>query len=141
MIPEDMLPESLLPHAAPMVLLDSLDRVDDESASCTLRIGSELPFVVGGSVPSLLAVELVAQTVGVHVGHASRTRGEPIRVGYLIGVREADFLTDAFVVGEELRIDVRRVLGDQDLATYDGTVSTQGVVRARASVNVYREPT
>lgn len=132
------LPRDLLPHREPMVLLDTVDRIDDSVARCSVTVRSDMPFVAFASVPSVLAVELIAQTVGIHVGHACTLAGEPIRVGYLIGVRTAEMLVDSFEVGDELTIEVRHLVGDHSLATYSGSVTRGGSVVATASVNVYR---
>lgn len=134
-----MTPIDYLPHRGPMVLLDTVERVDLESAVCTATVRADHPFAVGGRVPLIVGIEWIAQTVAVHVGHAAVAEGMPIRIGYLLGTREMDLARDYVEVGETLRIEVRRLLGDRTLATYAGTIDAGESRVVVASVNVYQE--
>jgi predicted hotdog family 3-hydroxylacyl-ACP dehydratase len=130
----------LVPHAPPMVLLDSLDSVDAESAVCLARVRAGGPFVVARAMPAMVGIELVAQAVAAHVGFACVSRGEPVRAGYLIGVREARMHVPSFFVDDELRVEVRRTFGSESLASYAGPVSRAGHVAAEVTVSVLQEP-
>jgi len=133
------LPVELLPHEPPIVLLDSLEAIDETSATCRLRMRADLPFVTNGAVPSMFGIEVIAQAVGVHAGYRARTNGEPIRVGYLISVRDASFEVAELRVGDELEINVVNTAGETALATYTGTIARDGQVVIKASIGVYRE--
>lgn len=62
-------PADYLPHDAPMMLLERVERVTDSSAVCSVTVdghGVLAPFLnVDGDLPGWFALELMAQTVGV----------------------------------------------------------------------------
>ena len=61
-------PADYLPHDAPMMLLERVERVTDSSAVCSVTVdghGVLAPFLnVDGDLPGWFALELMAQTVG-----------------------------------------------------------------------------
>ena len=77
----------LLPHSGPMVLLDRVVVADDESMCAEVRIRSDSFFCADGGVGAWVGLEYMAQTIGAYAGYTAWLRGEPIKIGYLLGTR------------------------------------------------------
>ncbi len=129
--------EDLLPHSAPMILVDELSSFDGEKAIGRVAIRADSPLVEGGRAPALVAIEYMAQSIGLLTGIISHERGERVQVGYLLGTRELALSIDHFDVGDELSVEVERLFGEDELGAFQCTVLRAGEVVARATLNVY----
>src|SRR4051812_987193 len=91
---------ALLPHRPPMLLLDEVCAVAQAGLTCRAVVRATSLFVREGQAHVVLALEYMAQTVAAFVGLRALARGEPIRVGYLVGSREVVFEVDHLAVGD-----------------------------------------
>lgn len=133
--------EELVPHAAPMVLVDRLLQWHEEGAVCALTIREGAPFVRDGRVATLVALEYMAQTIAVFAGYRARGAGEPVLLGFLIGCRTMTCLQPWLPVGSALRVSVERVWGDDQLGNFECAVQLEdGTPVANATLNVARPP-
>lgn len=133
-------PSQLLPHTPPMILVDEVVERDGPHVACRLVLRPDSPFVEDGKVPALLALEYMAQAVGVFVGLRDLDRGQPIRIGFLLGTRELSLAIDHFEVGDELVASADHLFGEDMLGSFRCTVARQGQVVASAVVNAFRSP-
>ncbi|MGH8854711.1 MAG: 3-hydroxylacyl-ACP dehydratase, partial [Telluria sp.] len=88
-----------------------------------------------------VGVEYMAQAVAAHAGHTALQRGEPVRVGFLLGARRYACSVPAFAVGSLLRIHVRRALqGENGLGAFDCRIEDgrDGVELASATITVFQ---
>lgn len=130
--------EDLLPHRSPMILLHGVEDVGEETIVCSVKLHDGSPFVENGSVAALVAVEYMAQCVAAHAGFEAFRRGEPVRIGYLIGVRRMDLTVDEFVVPEELIVRAKRIWGGESLGQFECSVDARGRRAASALLNVFQ---
>jgi predicted hotdog family 3-hydroxylacyl-ACP dehydratase len=129
----------LLPHSGPMVLLDRVVAVDDESACAEVRIRSDGLFCADGGVGAWVGLEYMAQTIGAYAGYAARLRGEPIKVGYLLGTRRYECARPVFSVGTLLRIHIKRVLQSENgLASFECHIDDETGQIASANLSVFQ---
>lgn len=141
MTPETYPTRDLLPHAPPMVLIDSLIGYDDTGCRAQVTITPESRFFVDGhGVPSYVGLEYMAQTCGLHVGRRARENGQKVRIGYLLGTRDFHVDTGWFANGAILQIDVVQILEDDPMAVFDCRISCGGQQVATARLNVYQPP-
>lgn len=133
---------TLLPHAGPMVLLDRVVSVDDENLCAEVTIKSGALFCDDIGVGAWVGIEYMAQAIGAYAGYRARQRGEPIRLGFILGTRHYDSNRSIFAAGSVLRIAVKRVLeGENGLASFDCEIfDTQLGPVAKAMVNVFQPP-
>lgn len=119
--------EHYLPHEAPMVLLDRVLHVTEETAQCSVVVSENsvlAPFLnARGALPAWYAIELIAQTVGVWSGWHGAQSGEPPQVGMLLGARAVKCSLPEFASGSELMISVSMVLRDAKIASFEGVIS------------------
>jgi predicted hotdog family 3-hydroxylacyl-ACP dehydratase len=135
----------LLPHAAPMILIDEVLERGEASlkAGVTVRPDS-IFFEAGRGIPAHVAIEWMAQTCGAFVGAEALEQGLPIRLGMLLGTRE--FRCDApwFTDGERLTVSVTLIFRDEEMGAFDCAVAraaTQGAdgeILAKATLTVYQ---
>jgi predicted hotdog family 3-hydroxylacyl-ACP dehydratase len=130
--------EELVPHRAPMLLLDRVEDDGDRTTTCGLTIREDSSFVENGAVPSYLALEYMAQAVAAHAGLRDVRKGQPVSIGYLIGARNVEFLVDEFRVGDQLRIIVSHVWCDGELGQFEVRIESGNRRVAGAQLNVYQ---
>ena len=111
---------AVLPHRGAMMLLSEVLEHSDEHTACAVDIGADTPFAdADGTVPALVAVEYMAQCVAAHAGLRAWAKGEPARIGFLIGSRRLDFKTLVdFRVGQRLVVRVTRTWGEEEFAMF-----------------------
>jgi len=130
--------EELLPHKAPMVLLDRILSWDGATARCGLRVREGAPFVVDGKARAAVALEYMAQCVGVCTALRSLERGEPLRMGYLVGARTMTLAVDRFDVGDELVVAATEEADGDELGLFACETERGGSVVVSATLSVYR---
>jgi len=131
--------ETLLPHAAPMLLLDEAIACDADSARAAAIPTRDHLFATADGVPVHVGIELMAQTCGVWAGALAQREGGPVRLGYLLGTRRFTARTDWFRFGERLEISARLVFRDQGMGVFDCRIDdAAGEVLAEAQLSVYQ---
>jgi predicted hotdog family 3-hydroxylacyl-ACP dehydratase len=72
---------------------------------CSVDCGeSDLFREADGSIPAWLAIEYMAQCIGVHEGLEKHARSEGPNVGFFVGSRRVVLHADRFAPGERLRV-------------------------------------
>ena len=135
-----------LPHAAPMVLLETVIEVTTETARCSVNVSKDsvlAPFLnAQGALPAWYALELIAQTIGVWSGWHGAHSGESPQLGMLLGGRGLKCTVSEFAAGSELVIDVSMVLRDEKIASFEGVISIKGeqdnLQVAKGRLNTYQ---
>ena len=101
-------PAQLLPHTGKMVLLDSVLECIDNRVVALATIQKDcilLPQDTATHLPSYLAIEIMAQTVGAWAGAVALSQGEKVRIGFLLGTRRFEMPVAEIHVGTELRCE------------------------------------
>ncbi|MBI5487849.1 MAG: hypothetical protein HY905_10995 [Deltaproteobacteria bacterium] len=121
-----------------MKLVRALAAVDDDAAETEARVEESWPTFSGGSVDAIVLVELIAQSVGVHMGwerrHVERMGGR----GLLVGVRRASFSVARVPSGVVLRTRVRRVRSVETFVVFSGAVSDGRQTLCEAEIQAFR---
>lgn len=122
-----------------MVLIDRLVAADEESVTVEVLIRPDSLFCRADGVGAWVGIEYMAQAIGAYAGYKARLRGEPVRLGYLLGTRRYDAYCPCFAVGTLLRIHAKRVLQSENgLGSFDCRIDGNGVLLASASITVYQ---
>lgn len=129
---------SLVPHAGPMVLLDRVLSVDADSLCAEVTIRRDSLFCGPDGVGAWVGIEYMAQAIAAHAGHAARLRGEPVKVGFLVGSRRYECTRPAFPIGSVLRVEIRCLLfADNGLGSFECRIDDEDGVAATAIVSVF----
>jgi 3-oxoacyl-[acyl-carrier-protein] synthase I len=134
----------VLPHQGRMVLLSHVLEHSRTHTACAVEIGPDAPFLEpGGSVPAWIGIEYMAQCVAAHAGLRSRARGEPAKIGFLIGSRRVEFLTDGFRVGQTLVAEATHTWGESESAAFACRLldRASGALLVEGSLSVFLPPT
>lgn len=133
--------ESLVPHAGSMSLLSRVIEGDEESIVVEADIGPDHPFSYDGEVGGWVGIEYMAQAVGAWAGWRASLRGEPPKIGFLLGSRRYECRRARFMQGETLRIEVAQVLwGETGLAQFDCRILVGGEEVVKAALTLFQPP-
>ncbi|MBN2718668.1 MAG: hypothetical protein JXX14_22675 [Deltaproteobacteria bacterium] len=97
----------LLAHQPPIRMIDRGMAVLGNGVICESQIRTDHMFLTPAGVPAYVAVEYMAQAIGVFDGWHRYLHGQSPRIGYLVGTRELKLNCDSFVVGQVLDIEAR----------------------------------
>jgi predicted hotdog family 3-hydroxylacyl-ACP dehydratase len=132
-------PADLLPHAAPMVLLDEVLAWGDETVRASVRVAPDQPFFIPGQgIPAHVGIEWMAQACGLYAGMEALTCGEPVRLGFLLGSRHYHAIRSWFAEGEVLVVSARMIYREDGLAAFDCVIETAEEQLASARLTVYQ---
>lgn len=100
----DLTLEDLLPHRGGMMFVSEVLEVDCRHALTLCRVDPHWPMAGEKGVPSLMLVELAAQTAGVCNGlDRILTKGrDSDSSGWLVGIKKAEFFIDYLPIGGEI---------------------------------------
>ena len=76
----------LIPHRAPMVLIDSVTEYGPSRISARREVRPGNPFVEEGELSDAALLEVIAQTIAAGDALFARSRGGRVRRGYLTGL-------------------------------------------------------
>ena len=131
----------LIPHAGDMILIDQVLAFDEEQIQTCLTVRAGGLFnEADGSLPAWVGVELMAQSVAAFAGCQARSKGDAVKLGFLLGSRKFECNVAHFPAGSELNIHaVRSLQDDSGMGVFECTL-TGPDVNAFARLNVYCPP-
>ncbi|AWH88879.1 ApeP family dehydratase [Limnobaculum parvum] len=131
-----------LPHESPMVFLEKVCAVDNDSAICEVKISTEgilAPFLnERKALPAWFAIEIMAQAIGVWRGWHGIKKSETPRLGMLLGARGLKSTLHEYPYNSILRVSVALQLQDDKLASFDCHLEIDGEQIIQARLNVYQ---
>lgn len=133
--------EAVLPHAAPMILLDKLLSFEDESGVCSHEIteASLLYSNILQGVPSYVGIEYMAQTIAAYANANEIKQGKAVEIGFLVSSRKYKCDRSVFTKGMNLIVKVERLYRDESgLSAFDCSISENNNEIAAARINVFQ---
>jgi predicted hotdog family 3-hydroxylacyl-ACP dehydratase len=132
---------SLIPHAGPMVLLDRVISVDEDSLCAEVSIRSNTLFCGPDGVGAWVGIEYMAQAIAAWAGYTAQLRGEPVKLGFLLGTRRYESSRPIFVLGSVLRVHVQRLFQNENgLGSFECFIDNEEGRVASATVTVFQPP-
>lgn len=128
----------LVPHRAPMLLLDRVVAADETGVTCAVDLRVDSVFARDGAVPAVVFLEYMAQAVAAFAGLRRRARGEAVSPGLLLGSREAVFHAREARAGDRLLVRAVVTWDDPVMGSYACEVRRDDELLARATLNVYQ---
>ena len=133
---------SLIPHRPPMVMLDRVLGVTDESLRAEVTITAQSVFFDENeqAVGAWLGIEFMAQTIAAFEGFQANTRGEAVKVGFLLGTRRYETHCAGFGIGSVLQVEAHRILEHENgLAAFECRITdVNQQLLASATVTVFK---
>ena len=139
--------KQVLPHQAPMILIDTLARYDVDSCCCTVTITPQSPFynTLKKGVPSYIGSEYMAQAIAAFAGAHALDDNEAVQIGFLLGSRKYKTMRSYFQLAEKLNITIKELYReDSGLRVFECEILTvENMVIAQANINVFqpKDPT
>jgi predicted hotdog family 3-hydroxylacyl-ACP dehydratase len=131
--------EHLVRHRGPMLLIERLVEASEHHAVGEVLVSESSSFYRSGrGVPAYVGLEYMAQTVAAFDGARRIETGEPPAIGFLLGTRRYKAERNYFEAGELLSIRVEMVFNENGMASFDCSISVEGVPCVVAALNVYR---
>ncbi|MFP1726840.1 hotdog family protein [Lonsdalea quercina] len=135
--------ERYLPHQTPMVMVEEVVAIHDDSAHCRVSVsdnGVLAPFLdTEGNLPAWFGIEIIAQTVGVWSGwHQRQVQDVKPQPGMLLGGRGYRCQQEYFPAGSLLDIHVRLLMRDEKIGSFEGDISIAGASFASGRLNTYQ---
>jgi predicted hotdog family 3-hydroxylacyl-ACP dehydratase len=132
---------SLIPHAGPMVLLDRVISVDEDGLCAEVSIRSNTLFCGADGVGAWVGIEYMAQAIAAWAGYTAQLRGEPVKLGFLLGTRRYESSRPIFVLGSVLRVHVQRLFQNENgLGSFECFIDNEEGRVASATVTVFQPP-
>lgn len=128
--------ENLVPHGVPMRVLEEMVDWEPGRAVCRMQLRPHAPFVRKNQLATVVALEYLAQAVAACLGYEAYLAGGRIRVGMIVGVRRMEIFEPHIQVGAEIRTEVERVRGDEDVSTFRGQAYADDLVVCGAQMTV-----
>jgi predicted hotdog family 3-hydroxylacyl-ACP dehydratase len=122
-----------------MILLDDILDWQDDTVWCRVCLRQDSMFVRRGSVGAVVAMEYMAQAVGVCTALRALDRQEPLQRGYLVGMRELHLARESLTVGQVLEVKATLTYDGDSLGVFTGEVSCEGETVAQGTLSVYRQ--
>ena len=129
--------EAFMPHRAPLRLVQSLLRVEDDygEAQAILNPG-DVGVGLDGRVEATVLLEMVAQAYAAAQGYRDRESGKPADLGYLVGV--SDFQVEHRPrAGQPLLIRIKSSCPFGSFYMAEGQVLCEDQVVARGTLKVW----
>ncbi len=118
-----MAAELLIPHRAPMRLVDTLVSAKDGCAVVeSVLPRSAMMADAEGKIDEVAFMELIAQSYAAFKGYTDRMDGKPPCDGFLVGVRNLEVTGTAYA-GDRLLTSVRTVASLGGFAVVEGAVT------------------
>lgn len=133
--------DTVLPHRAPMILIDGIETFDEQEIRTHLTIRPSCPFFVEGKgIAAHVAMEWMAQSCAAFVGVEAVQAQQPVKIGFLLGTRNFSAAMDWFSEGEALGITARPVYREAGMGQFDCAVYRRdgGAELAKAQLTVYQ---
>lgn len=134
----------LLPQSGSMILIDAVKLIDNHSITTRLSVRDDGLFSLPDqTVPAWVGIEYMAQTIAAFSGYHCLLRGEPIRLGLLLGTRHFECRHSNYPCKTELCVHATRIIESaNDMCVFDSTIeianaeSIDPVFSASAKINL-----
>lgn len=127
--------EPLIPQRLRMRLIDSVKRPTQKSLQAETTVTEAWPLNKDGNVSSLICVELVAQAICA-LSTWRRGEGARPRIGFLVGVKEAEFSYSSIPVATRLFIQIDELYNVGAYAVFQGKVNSELAIFCKTVIQV-----
>ena len=128
----------LVPQRPPMLLLGAVIARTEDTLTCTATVAADWLLVDADGLPAAALLEVMAQAVAALHGLQGRARGEPVRVGLLLGARDLALHVPRVRVGAHLVVRATQVFGMDAIAEFVCRVEADGACLAEGTLHVVR---
>lgn len=124
-----------IPQRAPIVMVDTLWDITDNSSCSGLTVNDDNIFCVGSVLQDSGIIEHIAQSAALRIGYVYKSRGESVPLGFIGSINRL-MIEELPKVGDELRTDIvveQEVFG---ITLLSATVTVGGKIIAEGQMKV-----
>lgn len=134
--------DEVLPHSAPMILIDSIDEYSELECTCSLTIKTTSMFYSAHDlgIPSYIGAEYMAQAIAAFAGANALDKNSTVNIGFLLGSRKYETTQSHFKLHDRIKIKIEQIFAeDSGLYVFDCKIidSSENVL-ALANINVFQ---
>ncbi|MCI0468827.1 MAG: SPASM domain-containing protein, partial [Nitrospirae bacterium] len=131
--------EDVIPQKQPMRIIDTLDRLAERSASCSVLIKKDMPFINDDlSVDNVAYLEMIAQSIAALNGFRNMNESGSSPEGYLLGAKNLEIFGRAGK-GDRLSIMVFKYARYGGFGIVRGVVSKNNELIAKGEIKVWHK--
>lgn len=138
MITSPFSPADLVPHRAPMILIDRVIEAQDDFVHVQVLIQEGIPFYENGKVPSYVGIEYMAQAIAVWNGALAKKQGNNPKIGFLVGSRSLTLQIPYFINKSLLDVYGKLIFNSDNMASFDCWISCDENRLCEGRLNVYQ---
>ncbi len=130
-----------LPHKSPMVFLEDVFDVQENSCLCGVNIndrGILKPFYEDSTLDTLFGIEMMAQCVGVWAGYYQNIDKSQIKLGMLIGINNIAINKSYFENEIYHKVFAKLVMIENSFACFDCLIEAKDEVLMKATINSFQ---
>lgn len=126
----------LVPHKAPMLLLESIADWDLTGVDAVVNPRDSALFAdANGEIPAWVGIEYMAQAISALAGIEAKTRGESVCIGFLLGTRKYRAEVASYKPEQKLLVKVRELLRDENnLVLFNCEIYAENKLLASAEI-------
>jgi len=121
---------SLIPHRGRMLLLDEVKwyNLEEKSVEAEYHITEDCLFYDSAAegVPAWVGFEFIAQAISALTGIGYREKGEPPKLGFILGVSQAQIRYPFFKTGSIIAIKAKEIECMDSLYIFKGEIFFEG---------------
>ncbi|WP_076415246.1 hotdog family protein [Shewanella sp. UCD-KL12] len=133
--------DEVVPHRSPMILIDQLLKHETDTLVTQVNVSEQSPYFDNNinGVPNYVCIEYMAQSIAALAGVEALSRGDEIRVGFLLGSRKLKMHIPYYKLGNSYQTRVSRLYQEETgLAVFDCQIFHGNSLVAEANVNVFQ---
>lgn len=125
----------IIPQRPPFVFVDDVVTVNGLSAILSYRVSPSCPLLSNGYLSIAGVLEHVAQSCAARIGYLQIQTNQPIRIGYIGGVKSIEVLRNP-QVGELLITEVELIEEVFDISLLSCTTRVEDEVIAQTTIKL-----
>ena len=125
----------IIPQRPPFVFVDDVVTVNGLSAILSYRVSPSCPLLSNGYLSIAGVLEHVAQSCAARIGYLQSQTNQPIRIGYIGGVKSIEVLRNP-KVGELLTSEVNLIEEVFDISLLSCTTRVEDEVIAQTTIKL-----
>jgi len=131
--------ELLLPHDAPMILIDKIIDVSKLTIHCQVEINAGGMFFDKqiNATPAWVGIEFMAQTVAAWSGYHAWLKKSPSPIGFLLGSRRYNSECDIYRSDQILDIYAEQLMENEGMSAFMCRIECEGKILASCQLNAF----
>lgn len=130
--------EKLIPHRGRMKLIDDILEISGDTAVTSSQVSDRWPLCKGSFVHPIVLIEIVAQAAGVYVSWKKGVDKGGGGLGWLVGIKNADFFLDRIPLHTALITTVKNLYSAGNYNVLEGTVTAGADLLCRIQLQVFQ---